>query len=73
VIKIDATKRKTTTSSVVKDRYNKKNYKEYKLRVRRDSELIEKLTHFQEGDFQSLNSLVIALLENYFKNKSKSF
>lgn len=36
-------KQKAKTSSAVKDRYNLKTYERYTLRIRKDSDLIERL------------------------------
>lgn len=65
------TKRKTTTSSVVKDRYNAKNYQDYKVRIRKDSDLHSQVEDFKLANPQGWNGLVIKLLEKHFKLKSK--
>ena len=58
-------KRKTTTSTAVKERYNQKTYRRYQLRIRYDDPLSEVLEAY-EG---SINELVHQLLAQHFKQK----
>ena len=55
------------TSSKVKDRYNKANYKQYVLRIRRDTELFEAVEAFISKKGTSLNFIVESLLKEHFK------
>ena len=64
---INMEKRKTTTSSVVKDRYNAKAYQDYKVRIRKDSKLFEQVEAYKLENPQEWNSLVNTLLEDYFE------
>ncbi|MDR2167999.1 MAG: hypothetical protein LBE35_09165 [Clostridiales bacterium] len=59
------TKRKTTTSSQVKRKYNVKTYKVYRIPVRFDSELFKKIEEYQSQG--SVSSLVQSLLKEHFK------
>ena len=59
-------KRKTTTSSTVKDRYNAKTYQDYKVRIRKDSKLYNQVEAFKAEKPQGLNKLVTELLEEHF-------
>ncbi len=55
------------TSSVVKDRYNKKTYKDYKLRVRYDdNEVIEYL--LEKTKEQSFNKYILELIKKDMSN-----
>lgn len=59
-------------SQTHKDRreaYDKRTYKEYKLRVRRDSALFGEIEAFREYDFGSLNRLVTELLTQHFAER----
>jgi len=60
------TKRKTTTSSAVKNRHKVKTYKDYRIPVRKDSELFEKIEQFKEGGGE-VSVLIKSLLEEYFE------
>lgn len=63
-------KRKTKTSSKVKYRYNKKNYKRYEFRLRFDTE--KNLINYLENQNCSINNyLKILLSEDYKKNQTK--
>jgi len=59
-------KRKTQTSSAVKNRYRKKTYKTYTFLIRYEDELYKDLESYKG----SVGTLVKALLEEYFA-KSK--
>ena len=60
-------KKKSRTSSEVKDRYNSKTYQPHNFRIRRDSELNRKVEMFKKENPQGWNKLVTTLLENFFK------
>jgi len=62
-------KRKTTTSSAVKNRYNSKTYSSYMLRIRKDSELNELLITYKQS--KSVNALITELLKDYFEKIKK--
>ncbi len=57
------------TSSKVKDRWNQKNYDEFKIRVKKgDKEIIQA---FAEQQGLSLNSFINQLIENSMKGVAK--
>ncbi len=58
-------KRKTTTSTQVKAKYNAKTYKTYRFNVRYDDELHEKLEEYKDSG-NSLNSLFTELAKKHF-------
>jgi hypothetical protein len=60
-------KRKTKTSSAVKERYNEKTYRRYQFRVRYDDPAQKNLEAY-EG---SVNELILRLLREYFAHKIK--
>ena len=60
-------KRKTTTSYEVKQRYNQKTYKNIVVKVRRDSDLMQKIERFQEENPLQLTALIIQLLTEHFE------
>ena len=53
------------TSTQVKERYNKKAYARYTIRIRKDSPLYDDIEDFMAQN-SSLNSIVTKLLEKYF-------
>jgi len=59
-------KRKTTTSTAVKSRYNKKTYKQIKISIRKESDLMQQIEQFQEENPQQLTALIIRLLSEHF-------
>jgi len=59
-------KRKTTTSSAVKNRYNQKTYARYELRLRKDSPLYMDVEKFKESNPDGLPELLRGLLEKHF-------
>jgi len=64
----ESNKRRTNTSSMVKDRYNSKAYQDYKVRIRKDSSLYIKVEEYKKENPQGWNSLINGLLEEYFEN-----
>ena len=60
-------KRKTTTSNTVKQKFNTKTYKDYRVPIRRDSALFDKVEKLPRGEF---SPLVKVLLEEHFKDKN---
>ena len=56
--------RKTNTR--LKDEYNEREYARYTLRIRKDSDLYERLEKFMGRKGTSLNYLVTKLLKEYF-------
>ena len=59
-------KRKTTTSSAVKMKYNQKTYTQYAFNVRTDGELYKKIEEFKTKNPLGLSGLIKSLLENHF-------
>jgi hypothetical protein len=59
-------KRKTTTSSKVKNRYNAKTYNQYKFNVRKDDELNDKIKEYKQENPQGFQKLVVGLLKKHF-------
>jgi len=62
-------KRKTTTSTAVKARYNAKSYEQVKFQVRKDSPLMEQINAFKENNPNKFSELIRDLLEEYFEKK----
>jgi len=54
------------TSTAAKSRYNQKAYKQFILRIRKDSELCAAVENFQNGKGSSLNYLITGLLAKHF-------
>jgi len=54
------------TSTKIKDRYNEAAYARYTIRVRKDSELYEKIEEFKSKKGTSLNLIVRKLLHKHF-------
>jgi len=54
------------TSTAAKSKYNKTAYKQYILRVRKNSELCEAVEGFKSQKGTSLNHLIIKLLCEHF-------
>lgn len=61
------TRRKTKTSTTVKDRWNKKTYDDVRLRVKKGEK--EKIKADADSAGMSLNSYVIYCIEQQQKNK----
>jgi hypothetical protein len=58
------------TRKDIREAYNKKAYKQYNFRVRRDSELFRWLEQYKD-DGNAVNELVIQRLEIHFKHLVK--
>ena len=58
--------RKTTTSTVVKARYNGKTYKYFRFPIRKDSQLYNDILNFKRENPQGLSNLIKTLLEAHF-------
>lgn len=58
------------TSKEIREAYNKKTYRQYNFRVRRDSELYQWIEGYRESG-NAINMLVIQQLEEYFQHLIK--
>lgn len=61
-------KRKTTTSTAVKQRYNKKTYRRFEVSIRRDDPLIGHIDAYTADRPGGLSDLVKRLLGSYFRS-----
>ena len=59
---------KTSTKS--KDKYNEETYARYTIRIKKDSELYEKIEEFMSHKGTSLNYVVIKVLSKFFNVES---
>ena len=64
---VEKEKRKTKTSTTVKNRYNKRTYREYRFTVRRDSPLNDAIEKFKEENPNELSNLIKVLLSEHFE------
>jgi len=60
-------KPKTKTSSSVKNRYNKKTYREYRFTVRKDSVLYDVIEEYKQDHPQDFSNLIKELLTKHFE------
>jgi predicted HicB family RNase H-like nuclease len=57
----------SNTSSKAKDKYNENAYSRYTLRIRKDSDLHDRIEIFMSKNGTSLNYLIIKLLSEHFE------
>ena len=55
------------TSTKLKDKYNEYTYARYTIRIKKDSELYEKIEEFMSKKGTSLNYVVIQKLSEFFE------
>jgi len=64
---MEAEKTKTKTSTEVKNRYNKRTYREYRFTVRRDSKLHDVIEEYKQENPQGFSELIKELLVKHFE------